>query len=329
MSETAALDAQFAQFRDDFAALREQIARAVVGQQAVVDDALTALCAGGHVLLEGAPGIGKTLLVRTLAASVELDFRRIQFTPDLMPADVVGTYVVMESAGRRKFEFQQGPIFSNVVLIDEINRATPKTQSALLEAMQERGVTVANEMYELPAPFFVMATQSLSEIEGTFPLPATQLDRFFFQLRLDFPSEAEIDQILDRTTEPTVPKVEPVLDGKRILQMSDAVRHVAVAAEVRRWAIRAVLATHPQHDLAAPTARQFVRHGSSPRGAQAMLLAAKVRAILDGRTHVALDDLKHAALPALRHRITLNFEGHAEQIEPDRIVREIIDTTPA
>ena len=325
---TAELEAQIDQFREDIAAVREQIARVIVGQQDVVEGALTALVAGGHVLLEGGPGLGKTLLVRTLADSLDLGFRRIQFTPDLMPADVLGTYVVMESHGRRTFEFQQGPIFTNLLLADEINRATPKTQSALLEGLAEGAVTVANQTYDLPEPFFALATQSPSEIEGTFPLPEKQLDRFLFKLRSTFPSAEEIETILKRTTEPAEPVATPVLKGERILEMSQLIRQVTIDPEVRRFAIDTVLATHPQNATAAPLACRYLRQGSSPRGAQAMVLAGKVQALLAGRLNVSRDDLKQAALPALRHRITLNFEGHAERIDPDDILNEILGTAP-
>ena len=326
MSDTAALEQQLDGFRTDYASLREQIGRVIVGQQAVVDETLAALLAGGHVLVEGAPGVGKTLLAQTLSDTLAVDFRRIQFTPDLMPADVIGTYVVMESHGQRKFEFQQGPLFANIVLIDEINRATPKTQAALLEALQEGVVTVANRTYELPDPFFVIATLSLTEIEGTFPLPETQLDRFFFKAKMPLPTADEMEVILDRTTEATRPVAERVVEGGRIVEMRQLVRQVAIAPQTRRTAIAAVMATHPDRPGATPLVRQFVRNGSSPRGAQAMILAAKIRAILEGRVHVAAEDLQRAALPALRHRLTLNFQGHAEQIDPDDVVREILSS---
>ena len=318
------LDKQLAAFRDDYDKLKTQVSRVMVGQQEVIDATLTALFAGGHVLLESVPGLGKTLLARTLADGLELSFRRLQFTPDLMPADVIGTYMVMEVHGRRKFEFQQGPIFANVLLADEVNRATPKTQSALLEALGEGAVTVSTETYDLPEPFFALATQSQSETEGTFPLPQTQLDRFFFKLRMPFPSGQELAEILERTTEPTVPAAKKVLDGKRVLEMMRVARRVTIAPEVKQLGISVLLATHPKNPQATPLVRQYVAQGSSPRGAQAMILAGKIRAVLDGRIHVAEEDLKHVALPALRHRLTLNFEGHAEQIDPDTIIEEIL-----
>lgn len=323
------LAGQLDQFRVDFDALRKQVERVVVGQQRVIEGALIALVAGGHVLLEGGPGLGKTLLVRTIAGSLDLGFRRIQFTPDLMPADVIGTYVVMESHGRRTFEFQQGPIFTNVLLADEINRATPKTQSALIEGLEEGAVTVANQTYDLPEPFFTMATQSASESEGTFPLPDKQLDRFLFKLTSDYPTADEMDEILERTTEPEQPIATAVLGGDRIVEMSQLARQVMIAPEVRRYAIDTVLATWPQQPTATPKVKRYVGQGSSPRGAQAMILAAKIRAILAGRTNVSREDLKQAALPALRHRLSLNFEGHAERIDPDEILREILGESGA
>jgi MoxR-like ATPase len=329
LMSTAALEEQLEQFRADVDALRGQIGRVVVGQQSVIEGAVTALIAGGHVLLEGGPGLGKTLLVRALADSLDLSFRRIQFTPDLMPADVIGTYVVMESHGRRTFEFQQGPIFTNVLLADEINRATPKTQSALIEGLEEGAVTIANQTYDLPEPFFTMATQSSSEAEGTFPLPEKQLDRFLFKLKSEFPTAEQIDEILERTTEAQQPVATAVLKGPRIVEMSQLARQVLIAPEVRRYAIEVVLATRPDQPRATPKVKRYVQQGSSPRGAQAMILAGKIRAILAGRVNVSRDDLRHVALPALRHRLALNFEGHAERIDADAIIGEILDSLGA
>jgi MoxR-like ATPase len=286
---------------------------------------LTALIAGGHVLLEGVPGLGKTLLVRTLADSLSLKFQRIQFTPDLMPADLIGTNVMLDTPeGGRRFEFQRGPIFANLLLADEINRATPKTQSALLEAMQERSVTVAGTTHRLAPPFFVLATQNPLEMEGTYPLPEAQLDRFFFKLLVKFPTAQELETILDRTTEATTPSAGQIFDGQRIVELSHLARQIPIADELRRYGGALILATHPESPLASDKTRRFVRYGSSPRGAQAIILAAKIRAILDHRYHVSRDDLRACAHPALRHRLILNFEGQAENIQADDIIDDIL-----
>jgi MoxR-like ATPase len=328
MSNIEEMKGQLDQFRADFQALRREVAKVIVGHDEIVEGTLTALIAGGHVLLEGVPGLGKTLLVRTLADALHLKFQRIQFTPDLMPADLIGTNVVLETPdGHRKFEFQQGPVFANLLLSDEINRATPKTQSALLEAMQEHSVTVAGQTYQLPKPFFVMATQNPLEMEGTYPLPEAQLDRFFSKLLVRFPKAAEIEMILDRTTESADPKAQPIFDGHRILEMSRLARLIPITDEVRRYGINIVLATHPENELAAPLTRKYVRYGSSPRGAQAMILAAKIRALLDGRYHVAREDLREVAYGAMRHRLILNFEGQAEGIQTDQVIADILKAT--
>jgi MoxR-like ATPase len=309
--------AQLDQFRADFEALRREVGKVIVGLSDIVDDTLTALIAGGHVLLEGVPGLGKTLLVRTLADSLSLKFQRIQFTPDLMPADLIGTNVMLESPeGGRRFEFQRGPIFANLLLADEINRATPKTQSALLEAMQERSVTVAGTTHRLTPPFFVLATQNPLEMEGTYPLPEAQLDRFFFKLLVKFPSAQELETILDRTTEATTPSAGQIFDGQRIVELSQLAR--------QRYGVALILATHPESALATDKTRRFVRYGSSPRGAQALILAAKIRAILDHRYHVSSDDLRACAHPAMRHRLILNFEGQAENVQADEIIDDIL-----
>jgi MoxR-like ATPase len=322
-----AIRAELDQFRADFLRLRQEVAKVIVGQDDIVEGTLTALIAGGHVLLEGVPGLGKTLLVRTIADALHLKFARIQFTPDLMPADLVGTNVVMETTDRgRRFEFQKGPVFANIVLADEINRATPKTQSALLEAMQEHHVTVGGQTYPLPEPFFVLATQNPLEMEGTYPLPEAQLDRFFFKLLVKYPTFDDMEAILDRTTEPTTPHAEATFDAARILSLSKLVRQIPIAPEVRRYAIAVVMATHPEHDLAAPMTKQFVRFGSSPRGAQAIILAAKLRAILDGRYHVAREDVRAVAPMALRHRLILNFEGQADGVPPDAVIANVLKT---
>ncbi len=312
-------------FRADFEALRREVGKVIVGLSGIVEETLTALIAGGHVLLEGVPGLGKTLLVRTLADALQLKFQRIQFTPDLMPADLIGTNVMLETAeGIRRFEFQRGPVFANLILADEINRATPKTQSALLEAMQEKSVTVAGTTHLLMPPFFVLATQNPLEMEGTYPLPEAQLDRFFFKLLVKFPTSEEMEQILDRTTESHDPKAQPIFDGTRIVELSRLARRIPISDELRRYGVALVLASHPDHILASEKTRRYVRYGSSPRGAQAIILAAKIRAILDHRYHVSRDDLRACAHPALRHRLILNFEGQAENVQPDEIIDDIL-----
>jgi len=321
MSTDSSIGQQLDGFRRDFDTLRREIGKAVVGQEAVVDGVLTAVVCGGHVLLEGVPGLGKTVLVQTLSDVLEVSFQRIQFTPDLMPADLLGTYVVMETQqGRRTFEFQK------VILADQINRGMPKTQSALLEAMEGDQITVANETFHLPKPFFVMATQNPLEMEGTFPLPEPQLDRFFLKLSIGPPSESQIEEILQRTTEGEPPVVAAVVDGPRILEMRRIARRVPIDAAVRRRAVSLVAATHPDHERATPMVRRYVRYGSSPRGAQALVLAAKVRAIVEGRGEVSVDDLRGLAHAVLRHRLILNFEGQAEDVSPDRVIDELLSS---
>ncbi|MEO1278229.1 MAG: AAA family ATPase [Planctomycetota bacterium] len=325
-------------FRADYQAVREQVGRIVVGQADIIDGLLTCLFTGGHALLEGVPGIGKTLMVRTLASALQLDFGRVQFTPDLMPADITGTTVIdeVETEGghiKRQFAFQRGPIFAQMVLADEINRATPKTQSALLEAMQERRVTVAGTTHELPKPFFVLATQNPIEQEGTYPLPEAQLDRFFFKLQVGYASREEMGEIVARTTGASEASVEPVLDGATILEHQALVRRVAVTERVRDYAIRLVLSTHAKGRysggaFATPMVNQYVRVGASPRAAQALILGAKCRALVDGRPSVAIEDIKAIALPALRHRIVVNFEAEAEGVGSDPVVENIVQTVP-
>ena len=303
--------------------VRAEISKAIVGQGEVVDGVLIALLAGGHVLLEGAPGLGKTMLVRTLAQAVALKYSRIQFTPDLMPADVIGTGVVQENGeGRKSLGFQPGPIFTNLLLADEINRATPKTQSALLEAMQEKQVTVAHTSHQLEEPFFVMATQNPLEMEGTYPLPEAQLDRFLFKLRVPFPGREDLHDILDRTTQGSTKVVISVIDGPQIMEMRQVVRTVPVAPHVQEYVVKLVLATHPEgrENLLA---NKYIRYGSSPRGAQTLILGGKVRALLDGRFNVSMEDIRALLLPALRHRIILNFEAQADGRTTDDLLNEI------
>jgi MoxR-like ATPase len=319
--------AAVAAFRDDLDRLTREIGRRVVGQAEIVEGVVAALLAGGHVLLEGVPGLGKTLLVKTLAEALDLSFARIQFTPDLMPADVVGTNMIVEAAGERRFEFQRGPIFANLVLADEINRATPKTQSALLEAMQEQSVTVSKQTYPLAPPFFVLATQNPIEMEGTYPLPEAQLDRFFFKLRVGLPGNDELHAILDRTTGAVDPVVRPVLGRARLLELRDLVRQVPVARPIQDYAVRLVEATHPDRSSVARV-RKLVRYGSSPRGAQAVILAAKIRALADGRFAPSFEDVRRSAAPALRHRVLLNFEGEAEGVSTDAVLAEILAALP-
>lgn len=316
-------------FRSDFKSLKDEISKVIVGQSEILDDTLLALVAGGHVLLEGVPGLGKTLTVRTLADALDLGFQRIQFTPDLMPADLIGTNIVAEGPdGKQVFEFQKGPLFANVILADEINRATPKTQSALLESMQEHSVTVAGTTHVLDEPFFVLATQNPLEMEGTYPLPEAQLDRFFCKLLVKYPAFNELETILDRTTESENPSASPVLNGERILAMARLARTIPIADDVRRYGIAMVLATHPDHELVADATKKYVRYGASPRGIQALILGAKIRAILDERFHVAREDLRAMAKPVLRHRLILNFEGQAEGVSTDDVIDELLQNVP-
>ena len=313
---------------DDLKRLTDEVGRVIVGQREIVDGVITCLLSGGNALLEGVPGLGKTMLVRTLAGALDLRFSRVQFTPDLMPADVVGTHMITEDEdGRRELVFREGPIFSHVVLADEINRATPKTQSALLEAMQERSVTVGGETRHLDEPFIVLATQNPLEMEGTYPLPEAQLDRFLLKLLVPFPDRADLHTILDRTTSRDAPQVSPTLARERILEIRTIVREVPVERSIQDFAIRILEGTHPDRDGSPGTTKRFVRFGASPRGVQAILLAAKVRALRDGRFSVSRDDVRAMAAPALRHRIILNFEGEAEGVDVDSIVATILAET--
>jgi MoxR-like ATPase len=320
---TAAQDIE--RLRQTVQALEREVARVIVGQELVVRGVTIALLAGGHVLLEGLPGLGKTLLVRTIARALQLHYSRIQFTPDLMPADILGTNILLDTAhGGRAFEFQAGPIFANLVLADEINRATPKTQSALLEAMQEQVVTVGTLGHPLPRPFFVLATQNPIELEGTYPLPEAELDRFFFKLQVGFPSRAELAAIVERTTGPRGEPPATVADGTSVLELQELTREIPIATHVADYAVRLILASHPELPEAAETAKRNVRFGASPRAAQTIILGAKIHAVLAGRVNVAFDDVRRVALPALRHRLILSYEAEARGVTTDRVVAELL-----
>ncbi|HWP43861.1 MAG TPA: MoxR family ATPase [Blastocatellia bacterium] len=310
-----------------FGALKSEIARVIVGQQEIVEGTLLALMAGGHVLLEGVPGLGKTLLVRTLAETMGLKFARIQFTPDLMPADIVGTNIIVEDeSGKKMFRFQAGPVFTNLLLADEINRATPKTQSALLEAMQEHQVTVGGTTYELDEVFFVLATQNPLEMEGTYPLPEAQLDRFIFKLLIRYPKRDDLIEVLRRTTREAVPHAETVLSPGELLDMRRLVREVIIAPHIEEMVADLLLRTHPQNEGAPESVRKYVRFGASPRGAQAIVLTAKARALLSGRYNVSATDVTNVAVAALRHRIILNFEGEADAVNVDSILDDVLES---
>jgi MoxR-like ATPase len=312
-------------FRERFDKITREVGKRIVGNEEIITGTITSLLGGGHVLLEGIPGVGKTSLVHTLADVLHLKFSRIQFTPDLMPADIVGTNIVQEHAhGGTFFEFQPGPIFANVVLADEINRATPKTQSALLEAMQDQSVSVGTTTYKLEQPFLVLATQNPLEMEGTYPLPEAQLDRFFFKLKVMYPHEEAMHQIIERTTQPMDLSVDRVVDGPEILHMRQTARSVPIARPVQGYAIRLTLGTHPESPYATPLIRKYVRYGASPRAAQTIVLAAKIHSLRRGNAFVSVDDVRAVALPALRHRILLNFEGEAEQVSTDALVAELL-----
>ncbi|MCP4359282.1 MAG: MoxR family ATPase, partial [Chloroflexi bacterium] len=314
-----------AEFRETAANIETEVGKIIVGQEDVVRHVLVGILSSGHVLLEGVPGLGKTMLIRTLGQVLSLDFSRIQFTPDLMPADITGTEIMEEAAdGRRQFRFQQGPVFANLILADEINRATPKTQSALLEAMQEHTVTSGNHTYPLPEPFFVLATQNPIEQEGTYPLPEAQLDRFIFKINVGFPSAAELTEIIARTTGKETAVTEITADGSRLIAMQQLARQVPIAAHISQYISRLIVASHPGSSP-APLVNQYVRYGSSPRGAQALVLGAKITALLAGRYNVSFDDVAAVSAAALRHRLLLNFEGQAEGVRPDDIIKNLLE----
>jgi len=320
-------DARVQDFVASFESLRAEVEKVIVGHREIINHVLIGMFAGGHVLLEGVPGLGKTLLIKTLAEGLELSFSRIQFTPDLMPADIIGTNIIVEDAdGRKHFQFQQGPIFAHILLADEINRATPKTQSALLEGMQEACVTVGGVSRPLPGPFFVLATQNPIEMEGTYPLPEAQLDRFLLKLRVRYPAIEELNAIIDRTTQARAVSVDRVMSGAKVMAYRELIREVPIAAHVRDLASTIIMATHPLWEHAPDVTRRFVRYGASPRGAQALVLAAKVRALAEGRFNVSVEDLKVLAAPALRHRIILNFEGEAEAVDIDSLIDDIVQS---
>jgi MoxR-like ATPase len=316
-------------FAERAQAIEREVGRVIVGQADLVRHTLTCLLANGHALLEGVPGLGKTMLVRTIADVIDCNFNRIQFTPDLMPADITGTNILIEEEGSRVFRFQPGPVFANLVLADEINRATPKTQSSLLEAMQEQQVTVARHRYPLDPPFFVLATQNPLEMEGTYPLPEAQLDRFMFKVMVPFPSEEDLVRIVERTTGSESPTASKVCTAAEVVEMQRLAKAVPIAPHVAAYAVSVLAATHPDQPRAPELVREYVRYGGSPRGAQALVTAGKIGALLDGRFNVSIDDIRAAALPALRHRIILNFEGEAEGITTEAAVRAILDTVAA
>ncbi|MFH1550370.1 MAG: MoxR family ATPase [Planctomycetota bacterium] len=323
------VESKIKEYSNRVSELKSEISKVIVGQEDVLEQVLLAILCSGHVLLEGVPGLGKTLLVKTLAQCLALKFSRIQFTPDLMPADIVGTNIIAEGEhGRREFRFQPGPIFGNVILADEINRATPKTQSALLEAMQERRVTVADRTHTLEAPFFVLATQNPIEMEGTYPLPEAQLDRFFFKVLVSPSKREELVRVLKRTTGGEHPEPRKVMSGAQMVELHEFVRQIPAGEHVSDYAARVVLGTNPEAAEARDIAKKYLRYGSSPRGAQALVLAAKACALMKGRVQVGIEDVKAIALPSLRHRLILNFEGQAEGTPPDTIIEEVIKETP-
>ena len=324
-----AIEKKIGQFHKQYEAVQQEMGRVVVGNREVIGSILSCLLTRGHVLLEGIPGLGKTLIVQTLADVMNLKFNRIQFTPDLMPGDLIGTNVLRETeTGEKYLDFQQGPIFCNLMLADEVNRATPKSQSALLEAMQEKSVSVGNITHKLEEPFFVMATQNPIELEGTYPLPEAQMDRFLFKLKIEYPNIDEMHQIMDRTTQVGEAQAQPVLEHGEVMQMRETVLSVPIAKPVQDYAIRLTLATHPNSTHAHALTNKYARFGASPRGTQALVLGGKMLALLNDRIHVSCEDIRSVVMPALRHRILLNFEGEAEHVDTDDILREIIKDVP-
>ena len=326
---TESLERRMEEFQTRFQGLITEIQRAIVGYDQLIGDVLVAIFSQGHVLLEGVPGLGKTYLVNVLSRVLGLTFGRVQCTPDLMPADMVGTHIVGDDeAGRRVFRFERGPVFHHLLLVDEINRATPKTQSALLETMQERAVTAAGERFELPSPFFVLATQNPLEMEGTYPLPEAQLDRFFFKVHVPFPGAEDMIEITRRTTKFTEPELNVVMTGEEFIGFQELLTHVPVADPLMAYAAKLVLATHPQDGKAATPVDRFVSYGASPRGMQALIRGARAYCLLAGRTAVSIDDIKRVAMPSLRHRLILNFEGEAEQVNADDVIGQILESIP-
>ncbi|MGJ8638963.1 MAG: AAA family ATPase [Opitutaceae bacterium] len=324
---TKSIEASAEHFNQTFANIRDEVGKFIVGQSDIIENVLIAICCGGHVLLEGVPGLGKTALVNTFAQALDLKFQRIQFTPDLLPSDVVGTQVLIEKDGHRELQFQQGPVFCNILLADEINRATPKTQSALLETMQEKRVTVANTTHSIGHPFFVLATQNPIENDGTYPLPEAQLDRFFFKLRVELPSHDDFVEILNRTGGNSLPEISAIAHGEDILEMGRVLREIPIDTSVQDFLVKVVRSTHPGHDSSPDQVRTYVRNGASPRAAQAILAASRARALLDGRFHVAKEDIQACAVPAMRHRLILSFEGEAEGVLADDVIRSAIDAS--
>jgi MoxR-like ATPase len=329
MSDLEQLQAEAAQFKDDFQRILDEVHKVIVGQERVVDCAVTALLAGGNVLLEGVPGLGKTELVKTLGHVLDLEFRRIQFTPDLMPADIIGTNIMTAGPdGSYRFEFRRGPIFTQLLLADEINRATPKTQSALLETMQEGTVTTGGVMHQLKPPFFVLATQNPIEQEGTYPLPEAQLDRFMFKVNVSFLTRGELNEVVTRTILKKSIAVNKIVDSARIMQLRQVLDKVVVADPIRDYAVRLVLASHPDTEFATERVKRYVKWGASPRGVQALIRGARVRALAQGRAHVATDDLRSFAQEALGHRLLLNYDGQADGVGVTDLVKELVEQVP-